>query len=91
VVVVGEVADDFGVAATAVVGVAEVVECVGAGWAVGVGRAVDVDVHAMREKGEVLRGRRRALRSGGWEQRKEGGEREGAEMQRQKAETPSRC
>lgn len=36
------------------------------GWAVGVGCAVDVDVHAMGEEGEVLRGRREALRACGW-------------------------
>jgi hypothetical protein len=64
VVVFGEVADDFAVAATAVVGVAEVVEGVGAGRAVGVGCAVNVDIHAMGEdrevvlRGRVLRGRR---------------------------------
>ena len=58
VVVVGEVADDFAVAATAVVGVAKVVEGGAVGRAVGVGCAVDVDIHAMGEEGEVLRGRR---------------------------------
>ena len=59
VVVFGEVADDFAVAATAVVGIAEVVEGVGAGRAVGVGCAIDVDIHAMGEECEVvLRGRR---------------------------------
>ena len=55
VVVVGEVADDFAVAAAAVVGVAQVVEGGDVGWAVGVGRAVDVDIHAMGEDLEVLR------------------------------------
>jgi hypothetical protein len=64
VVVVGEVADDFAVAASAVVGVAKVVEGVGAAGAVGVGSAVDVDIHAMREDVEVvLRGRRGGLRA----------------------------
>jgi hypothetical protein len=57
VVVVGEVADDLGVLAGAVVGVAELVEGVGAGRTVGVGRTVDIDVHAMGEDLEgVLRG-----------------------------------
>ena len=58
VVVFGEIADDFAVTAAAIVGVAEVVEGVGAGRAVGVGCTVDVDIHAMGEDGEVLRGRR---------------------------------
>ena len=58
VVVVGEIADDFAVAATAVVGIAEVVEGGAVGRAVGVGGSVDVDVHAAGEEGEVLRGRR---------------------------------
>ena len=58
VVVFGEVADDFAMTATAVVGVAEVVEGVGAARAVGVGSAVDVDVHAVGEDLKVLRGRR---------------------------------
>ena len=58
VVVFGEIADDFAVTAAAIVGVAEVVEGVGAGRPVGVGRTVDVDIHAMGEDGEVLRGRR---------------------------------
>jgi hypothetical protein len=57
VIVLGEVADDFAVGAAAVVGVTVVVEGVGAGWAVGVGSAIDVNVHAMGEEGEVLRGR----------------------------------
>jgi len=60
IVVVGEVADDFGAGAAAVVGVAELVEGMGAGWAVGVGGSVDVDVHAVGGEikgGMVLRGR----------------------------------
>ena len=65
VVVVGEVADDFAVAATAVVGVAEVVEGVGAAGAVGVGSAVDVDVHAAGQEVKVgLRGVRRGALCG---------------------------
>jgi len=94
VVVVGEVADDFAVAATAVVGVAEVVEGGERGWAVGVGGAVDVDVHAAGEEGEVVRGRvvrgvLRARREFGWWRggalglegwrEEEGGESEGGE------------
>ena len=65
VVVVGEIADDFAEAVAAEVGVAEVVEGMGAGGAIGVGCAVDVDVHAVGEDVEVvlvlrgvLRGRR---------------------------------
>ena len=94
VVVVGEVADDFAVAAAAVVGVAEVVEGGERGWAVGVGGAVDVDVHAAGEEGEVVRGRvvrgvLRARREFGWWRggalglegwrEEEGGESEGGE------------
>jgi len=63
VVVVGEIADDFAVAATAVVGVAQVVQGGDVGWAVGVGRAVYVYIHATGEDFEVLRGRREALRA----------------------------
>jgi len=82
VVVFGEVADDFAVAATAIVSVAEVVEGVGAGRAVCVGRSVDVDIHAAGEDGEVvLRGRREALRKRGGED--EDGECEDAEGVRQ--------
>jgi hypothetical protein len=75
VVVVGEVANDFAVAAAAVVGVAEVVEGVGAGRTVGVGRAVDVDIHAMGEDFEaVLRGVLRGRRGMGlWAGEGEGG------------------
>ena len=54
VVVVGEVADDLGVAVAKIVRVAEVVQGGGAGRAVGVGRAVDVHIHAMGEDGEVF-------------------------------------
>jgi hypothetical protein len=65
-VVVGEVADDCGVAVAKVVSVAKVVEGVGAGRAVGVGRAIDVDIHAMsKDRKVVLRGRREALRAKG--------------------------
>ena len=78
VVVVGEVADDFRVATAAVVGVAEFVEGGGAGRAIGVGSAVDIDVHAVEEEGEVLRGvvrgRREALRAGGGEEEQRGGQ-----------------
>ena len=56
VVVVGEVANDFAVAAAAVVGIAEVVEGVRTARAVGVGGSVDIDVHAMGEDLKVLRG-----------------------------------
>ncbi len=55
-VVVGEIADDFAVPATAVVGVAEVIERGAVGRAVGVGGSVDVDIHAAGEEGEVGRG-----------------------------------
>ncbi len=89
VVVFGEVADDFAVAATAVVGVAEVVEGGDVGWAVGVGCAIDVDVHAMREDRKVLRGRRElglwwgrsgALRVKGTVEEQGSGEGEGSGM-----------
>jgi hypothetical protein len=43
------------------VGVAEGVEGMRAGRAVGVGCAVDVDIHALREDLERLRGRRPLL------------------------------
>ena len=58
VIVISKVAYDLSVAATAVVGIAELVQRVRARRAVGVGGAVDVDVHAAGEEGEVLRGRR---------------------------------
>ena len=93
VVVVGEVADDCGVRAAAIVGVAEVVEGVRAGRAVGVGRTVDVDVHAMGE--DVLRGRREVLRTRVLRGRREGekeGEREGGEGFQQAGGSPAvRC
>jgi len=103
VVVVGEIADDFAVAAAAIVGVAEVVQGVGAGRAVGVGRAVYVDIHAVGEEGEVVRGRvlcrRRelgwwrgrcgALRGEGKRDKEGGSEREGAEGNRQARGSPS--
>jgi hypothetical protein len=47
VAIFGEIADDGGVRVAAIVRVEVVVEGVGAGWAVGVGCAVDVDVHTM--------------------------------------------
>jgi hypothetical protein len=59
VIVFGEIADDFTVGAAAIVGVAEVVEGVRAGWAGGVGCAIDVDVHAMGGEDEGGRGGRK--------------------------------
>ena len=64
VVVFGEVADDLALRAAAIVGVEEVVEGREVGRAVGVGSAVDVDVHAMGE--DVLRGRRAFGDLRGW-------------------------
>lgn len=98
-VVVGEVADDFTEGAAAITGVAELVEGVGAGRAVGVGRAVDVDIHAVGEDGEVVRGVLRGrrgfdglwslcVRDCGGENGHEGGERESAKRMRQAVEAP---
>jgi hypothetical protein len=72
VVVVGEIADDLGVFAAAVVGVAKLIEGTGAGRAVGVRGSVDIDIHAVGEEFEVLRGRREFLWWGHWNEREEG-------------------
>jgi hypothetical protein len=70
------------------VGVAEVVEGVGAGRAVGVGRAIDINIHAVGKDRKVvlrgvLRGRREALRAGSETEEDGEGEGQGAEGIRQ--------